>query len=135
MSFLTLKLALKKLMVFIKNYWYIPFVLVVFSISALMFRSNNKRMIEMLKSSIQNYEKEIDILKKSHEKEIEERDKLLDQYNNVIGELEKQFEEKKDILDEKKRKEVKEIVEKYRDDNEALAKKLSEKFGVDYVSN
>ena len=92
-------------------------------------------MIEMLKSSIQNYEKEIDILKKSHEKEIEERDKLLDQYNNVIGELEKQFEEKKDILDEKKRKEVKEIVEKYRDDNEALAKKLSEKFGVDYVSN
>ena len=89
----------------------------------------------MLKSSIQNYEKEIDILKKSHEKEIEERDKLLDQYNNVIGELEKQFEEKKDILDEKKRKEVKEIVEKYRDDNEALAKKLSEKFGVDYVSN
>lgn len=134
MSLVAIKLILAKAWVFIKNYWYIPFVLLVVIVSWLMFRSNNDRMIEVLKNSIQNYEKEIDILKKSHEKEIEIRDELLDQYNDIIGELEKQYQDKQEELDEKKKEEVKELVKKYENDNEALAKEISEKFGVNYVS-
>jgi hypothetical protein len=135
MSLAATKLIISKTWVFIKNYWHIPFVITVILISWLVFRTNNDRMVEVLKNSIQSYEKEIDILKNSHKKEIEVRDELLEQYNDVIGELEKQFENKKEVLDENKRKEVKELVEKYKNDNEALAKELSEKFGVDYVSN
>lgn len=135
MSLAATKLIISKAWVFIKNYWHIPFVITVILISWLMFRTNNDKMVEILKNSIQSYEKEIDILKNSHKKEVEARDELLGQYNDVIDELEKQFENKKEVLDENKRKEVKELVEKYKNDNEALAKELSEKFGVDYVSN
>lgn len=135
MSLVAIKLMLSKVWIFTKNYWYIPFVLIVFSIAAIMFRSNNEKMIQMLKNSIQNYEKEISILKESHKKEIEMRDELLDQYNDIIGELEKQYQDKQEELDDKKKEEVKELVKKYENDNETLAKELSEKFGVNYVSD
>jgi hypothetical protein len=134
MSLVAMKLIMSKTWVFIKNYWYIPFVLIVVSVSWLVSRSNNGRMIEILKNSIQNYEKEIDILKNSHKKEIEARDELLKQYNNIIGEIEKQYQDKQEELDDKKREEVKELVKKYENDNESLAKEISEKFGVNYVS-
>tara|TARA_R110000796_G_scaffold153236_7_gene269698 strand:+ start:182 stop:589 length:408 start_codon:yes stop_codon:yes gene_type:complete len=135
MSLIAVKLMLSKAWVFIKNYWHIPFVMIVILISWLMFRTNSGRMIEVLKTSIQNYEKEIDILKNSHKKEIEIRDDLLDQYNDIIGELEKQYEDRQEELDEKKKEEVKDLVKKYENDNEALAKEISEKFGVEYVSD
>jgi predicted membrane protein len=135
MSLVAIKLMLSKAWIFTKNYWYIPFVLIVFSIAAIMFRSNNEKMIQMLKNSIQNYEKEINILKESHKKEMEMRDELLDQYNDIIGELEKQYQDKQEELDDKKKEEVKELVKKYENDNETLAKELSEKFGVNYVSD
>lgn len=135
MSLVAIKLMLSKVWIFTKNYWYIPFVLIVFSIAAIMFRSNNEKMIQMLKNSIQNYEKEISILKESHKKEMEMRDELLDQYNDIIGELEKQYQDKQEELDDKKKEEVKELVKKYENDNETLAKELSEKFGVNYVSD
>jgi|TARA_R100001163_G_scaffold8440_1_gene8339 uncharacterized membrane protein YhiD involved in acid resistance len=135
MSLVAIKLMLSKVWIFTKNYWYIPFVLIVFSIAAIMFRSNNEKMIQMLKNSIQNYEKEINILKESHKKEMEMRDELLDQYNDIIGELEKQYQDKQEELDDKKKEEVKELVKKYENDNETLAKELSEKFGVNYVSD
>ncbi len=135
MSLVAIKLMLSKVWIFTKNYWYIPFVLIVFSIAAIMFRSNNEKMIQMLKNSIQNYEKEINILKESHKKEMEMREELLDQYNDIIGELEKQYQDKQEELDDKKKEEVKELVKKYENDNETLAKELSEKFGVNYVSD
>ncbi len=135
MSLVAIKLMLSKVWIFTKNYWYIPFVLIVFSTAAIMFRSNNEKMIQMLKNSIQNYEKEINILKESHKKEMEMRDELLDQYNDIIGELEKQYQDKQEELDDKKKEEVKELVKKYENDNETLAKELSEKFGVNYVSD
>tara|TARA_R110000744_G_scaffold352824_2_gene459077 strand:+ start:815 stop:1207 length:393 start_codon:yes stop_codon:yes gene_type:complete len=129
-----MKLILYKTWVFIKNYWYVPFVLVLILISWLVFRTSNTRMMEVLKASIQSYEKEIDILKNSHKKEIEVRDELLGQYNDIIGELEKQYEDREEELDEKKKEEVKDLVKKYENDNEALAREISEKFGVEYVS-
>ena len=58
----------------------------------------------------------------------------MDQYNDIIGELEKQYQDKQEELDEEKKEEVKELVKKYENDNEALAKEISEKFGVNYVS-
>jgi hypothetical protein len=135
MSLAAVKLTLSKVWIFTKNYWYVPFVIIVFLISWLTFRSNNERVTEILKNSIENYEKEIALLKEAHKKELEVRDELLDQYNSIIDELEKQYKDKQEELDEKKKQEVKEIVEKYEDDNEALAKEISEKFGVNYVPN
>lgn len=135
MSLVAIKIMLKKAWIYIKNYWYIPFVLLITLFSWISLRKNNLRMLEILKLSKENYQKEIDILKDSHKKEIEIRDELLDQYNDVIDQLEKNFRDRKEELDEAKKEEVKGLVEKYKDNNEALAKEISKKFGVDYVSS
>jgi hypothetical protein len=47
--------------------------------------------------------------------------------------LEKEYSENKLVLENKKKKEIKKIVEEYKDDPAGLAKMMSEKFGFLYT--
>ena len=66
-------------------------------------------------------------------KNSKKRDEILEQYNKTVSNLEKEFIKDNKELDEKKKKSVKKIVEKYYNDPDTLAKKISESFGFDYV--
>ena len=51
----------------------------------------------------------------------------------MISKIEEKYSEDKEVLDEKRKKEIKEMVEKHHDDPNTLAKMLAEKYGLEYV--
>ena len=99
----------------------------------IFLRKPSLRFIEILSVSKDKYEKHIEIINETHEEEIRRRDASLEKYKTIIASLEKEYEEKKMKLDNKKREEVKKIIKKHENDIDALAKEISEKFGVNYV--
>ena len=131
MTWLVVKKALKKTWVWLKHNWYIPAVLVYTVVLWIFFRRKDKAH-DVLKVRSKSYEAQIEAINKSHAEEIEKRDEILKQYNETINRLEEEFEKKNKELDNKKRKAVKEIVEKHYNDPDALARMLSEKFGFEH---
>ena len=132
MTWLVVKKALKKTWVWLKHNWYIPAVLVYTVVLWIFFRRKDKAH-DVLKVRSKSYEAQIEAINKSHAEEIEKRDEILKQYNETIKRLEEEFEKKNKELDNKKRKAVKEIVEKHYNDPDALARMLSEKFGFEHL--
>jgi len=132
MTWLVVKKALKKTWVWLKHNWYIPAVLVYTVVLWIFFRRKDKAH-DVLKVRSKSYEAQIEAINKSHAEEIEKRDEILKQYNETINRLEEEFEKKNKELDNKKRKAVKEIVEKHYNDPDALARMLSEKFGFEHL--
>ena len=57
------------------------------------------------------------------------RNEVIKKYTEIISALEKEYAENKLTLESKKKKEIKKIVEEYKDNPEGLAKIMSEKFG------
>ena len=120
----------KKAWVWIKNYWYIPAVL-VYTISIwLFFRKSNKNLTKMLQISKESYQKEISAINEAREKEAEEKEKILLAYQETLKKLEKEHNVKVEDLSSKKKKEIKNLVEENKENPDALAKVMKELFGV-----
>ena len=133
MTLLAAKKCLKRAWAWIQNYWYVPALLIYTLVMWIFLRKPSLRFIEILSVSKDKYEKHIEIINETHEEEIRRRDASLEKYKTIIASLEKEYEEKKMKLDNKKREEVKKIIKKHENDIDALAKEISEKFGVNYV--
>ena len=131
-TFLTLKTVLKKAWVWIKHNWHVPAVLVYTLVLWIMFRRKDTAST-ILEERNKSYKNQIDVINKSHEEELEKRNKIIEKYNGLIIKIEEKYSADRQELDNKKRKEVKDMVEKYHDDPDALAKLIAEKYGLTYV--
>ena len=131
-TFLTLKTVLKKAWVWIKHNWHVPAVLIYTLVLWTMFRRKDTAST-ILEERNKSYKNQIDVINKSHEEELEKRNKIIEKYNGLIIKIEEKYSADRQELDSKKRKEVKDMVEKYHDDPDALAKLIAEKYGLTYV--
>ena len=131
-TFLALKTVLKKAWVWIKHNWHVPAVLVYTLVLWIMFRRKDTAST-ILEERNKSYKNQIDVINKSHEEELEKRNKIIEKYNGLIIKIEEKYSADRQELDNKKRKEVKDMVEKYHDDPDALAKLIAEKYGLTYV--
>ena len=131
-TFLTLKTVLKKAWVWIKHNWHVPAVLIYTLVLWMVFRRKDTAFA-VLEERNKSYKDQIDVINKSHEEELEKRNKVIEKYNDLITKIEEKYSADRQELDNKKRKEVKDLVEKYHDDPDALAKLIAEKYGLNYV--
>ena len=131
-TFLALKTVLKKAWVWIKHNWLVPAVLIYTLVLWVMFRRKDTAFT-VLEERNKSYKNQIDVINKSHEEELEKRNKIIEKYNGLIIKIEEKYSADRQELDNKKRKEVKDMVEKYHDDPDALAKLIAEKYGLNYV--
>ena len=131
-TFLTLKTVLKKAWVWIKHNWHVPAVLIYTLVLWIIFRRKDTAFA-VLEERNKSYKDQIDVINKSHEEELEKRNKVIEKYNDLITKIEEKYSADRQELDNKKRKEVKDLVEKYHDDPDALAKLIAEKYGLNYV--
>ena len=99
----------------------------------IFLRKPSLQFLEVLSMSKEKYEQHIEIIDKTHKEEIKRRDDNLEKYKTIIAYLDKHYEDKEEELDEKKKKEVKKIIEKHENNIDALAKEISEKYGLGYV--
>ena len=124
---------LKKAKDFVVKYWKI-LVGIIYAIGVwVFFKGRADKVKEVLKVKEDSYEKQIDSLNDSHAEEIALRDEALDKYHEIIAKIEKEYEGKKENLSEKKKEEVKKLVEENSDNPSNLAKLISDKFGIIHI--
>ena len=131
-TWLTTKTFLKKSWTWLKHNWYVPAVIVYTLILWFLFRRKDAAH-KVLEVRSESYEAQINAINKAHEEEIKKRDEILEKYTEIVGKIEEQYEEDQKELDSKKKKEIKEIVEKYNNDPDGLARLIADKFGFEYT--
>ena len=124
---------LKKAKDFVVKYWKI-IVGIVYAIGVwVFFKGRADKVKEVLKVKEDSHKKQIDALNDSHAEELALRDEALDKYHEIIAKIEKEYEGKKENLSEKKKEEVKKLVEENSDNPSNLAKLISDKFGIIHI--
>jgi len=136
-NLLLLKSRVKKILSWLKHYWYIPLLLVALVLAILVwaFTKNGTyvaTLIDLLENSRESYKKEIDKLNEIHNREAEEKKRVLAEYNKNIEILEKEYAEKNQELEADKKKEIKKLVEEGYNDPDVLARELARLFGLEH---
>jgi len=130
--FLTFKKFIKKGWAFLKHNWYVPAVLIYTAFLWLIFRRKDAAY-KVLKIRNDSYEAQVEAINKAHAEEVDKRNKILEKYNDVVNKIEEDHSVEEKELDNKKKKEVKKIVEKYYDKPDELAKMLADKYNFKYT--
>lgn len=133
MSWLAFKTIVKKSWIVLKNYWYVPAILVYTLLMWIFFRKDNTKLLEMFDIADKNYKKEIEILNKTHEEEVKKKNELIAEHLALIAEIEEQHSVKLEDLEGSKRKELDKIIRENKENPEVLAEEMSKLFGVDNV--
>ena len=128
-----IKLFAKKAWVWLKHHWKIVALIVWTIVIWAVSRKNAKAMLKVLDAARQSYEDEIDVLNKTHEEELKKRTQAISKYQELISSIEEQYEEQKDQLTFEKRARIKELIDSFHDDQEALNNALKEEFGFEHV--
>jgi len=119
----------KKAWAFLKNYWYIPVILIGIVIAWVLISKRLSKLYNIIAGQTESYRNEIDAINKVHNEEMKKKQEILNAYHETIAKLEREYKIAVDELNKKKQKAVKKHVEEYYDDPDSLAKKLSEEFG------
>ena len=92
-------------------------------------RKNAEGAIEAMKANKESYESQIASLKSEHRIEKEKLEQLNLKYRETIATIEKKYDIKEKQLSKAKKKRVKEIVEKAKDNPNEINEKLESLFG------
>ena len=128
-TLIAIKTFLKKAGTFLKNYWYVPLIPILW----LFFINRKDNVKDVLKASKESFSSQIDVINKSHKEEIEKRDKIAKQYLETMEAIEKKYEENRMTLSDKKRKRVKEILDNHHNNSASMAFLLGQEFGIKYI--
>ena len=131
---MTWLLLLTKLKTFwSKGKYYISFALVGAAAIFIFFVLKKKdKAWEMVQKIKDNHNKELDIINNSHKEVSEKKRKEVDKYHKIIKEIEDKHKKQNDDLNTNYKKDVDRLMKKYEKDPQALAKRLSEEFGINH---
>jgi len=126
MFLLVLKSIFQKVWEFFKKYWmYIAPVILI----AIMYFQNSRKtdsLIKMIDDIKVSHDAEIKAIQEAHQQEINEleiNEKIFEQRMITV---EKQFEDAKQKLNDEKKAEIQDLLKKYGDDPDELARQLSD---------
>lgn len=132
MTPLSIKMFFQKAWIWLKHNWKVPAILLYTIALWFLFRKKDAAY-QVLEERNKSYQKQIEAVNDIHREEVKKRDDILNKYNDILKELEKKYKEDSREIDEDKKKEIKNLVEKYDEQPDELAKLLAEKFGLEYV--
>ena len=122
--------ALHKVWVWIKNYWYIPIILILILVAAFAGGGIKNKYFDILLKAKENHKREIEIIEKNHAEEKQKTQDAIKKYQESISTIEKDFNVKMEELPKRQKKEVDKIIEKYEDDTSAMAKEIASILGA-----
>jgi len=134
-SWIAVKTFLKKSWVWIKKYWYLPALAIYAFATWVFFRGKAQKAVDVYLSTRQRYEEQLEVINKAHKEEIEKRDRILEEYTKILEAIENEYALNKKSLDDKKKREVKELIKKHLDDPKELAKLISKEYGFEYAGD
>ena len=89
-------------------------------------------LTDVLDNASDSHRAEVDKLNEIHAHETRERSRILKEYNKNVEKLEKEYAAKDRELDEKKKKEIKKLVEEGYNEPDVLARELARLFGLEH---
>ena len=120
----------KKAWAWLKNYWYIPAVLVYTLVLWFVFRKKNDKIIQMFEISKENYKKEIDIINSAHSSEMAQKEEIIKDYQDALKKLQEEHSIKIENLSKEEEEEVQELIQKHKENPDVLAEEMKRLFGV-----
>ena len=120
----------KKAWAWLKNYWYIPAVLVYTLVLWFVFRKKNDKIIQMFEISKENYKKEIDIINSAHSSEMAQKEEIIKDYQDALKKLQEEHNIKIENLSKEEEEEVQELIQKHKENPDVLAEEMKSLFGV-----
>jgi|TARA_R110000787_G_scaffold257222_2_gene362427 hypothetical protein len=95
----------------------------------LVSRKNADGAIQAMKANKESYEAQIQGLKDAHEEEIQKREELHLKYQATLGKIEEKYNLKEEDFSREKKKKIKEIVKKAKDNPDEINEKIENLFG------
>jgi divalent metal cation (Fe/Co/Zn/Cd) transporter len=122
-----------KFWAFVKKYWQVLLLILGVVISVIVFKKADDSFIDKLKKIQDAHDKEIKKIEEARVQEKREHEANLKKLQDTLGVIQKQYDNAKKDLDASKKKEIENIVKKYQNDPNALAKRLSDATGFAVV--
>ena len=119
-----------KIWTWFKNYWHIPVILILILITALAGHGIKNKYFEILMKARENHKKEVEIIEKNHAEEKQKTQDAIKRYQENISSIEKDYNIKMEELPRKQKKEVNEIIKKYDNNTDAMAKEIANILGA-----
>jgi len=134
MTWLAVKIFLKKAWATICKYWqYFAIAAVATTYLILRKNSNTESVKQAFKMSKESHKEELHAINLAHKEELAARDVLIEDYNKTVIKLDEEYRKQKLTLHEWEKKKVKKIVEETHNDPEGRVKKIAEEFGFELV--
>jgi hypothetical protein len=92
-------------------------------------RKNADGAIQAMRANKESYETQIQGLKAAHEEEVQKREELYLKYRLTLGRIKEKYDLEEEHLSRQKKRKVKEIIEKAKDNPNEINKKIENLFG------
>ncbi len=122
---------LKKLLSFLKNYWYVPVGLLI-AVLALLFTRDKKSIVDWadtLKRTREQHAEDVKIISESHERQQAANDRAVKRALEVQKQVIEEYVKNERELDAKQRKRIEEITKKLKNDPRAMADEIEKTTG------
>ena len=134
MTWLALKVAMKKAWVWCKHHWKIVAIGAWTLVVYLIARGNVRNYQRVLEQTIESYKAERDAIDKTHQEEIEKRNEAIRKHNEALRILEEKYEEAEEELSYEKRARFTELMKMHDEDPQTINELLQKEFGFTYVA-
>jgi len=81
----------------------------------------------------EDYQKEIDLINKANQEKEKKKEKLFEQHKEIIDKIEEEHDIELKNLKTDKQKEISDLVEKYDDEPDELAKEIARVLSAEYI--
>ena len=122
-------IAIKKVWIFLKNYWYIPVLLIV----GVILKNKNDSILEIIDARKKTYEKEKEIILDAEIEKKNMTEKVEKEYKETVEKFKVLHLIQRKELTEEKQKEIKKIIKKNYNKPENITKELTDMFGMVHV--
>ncbi len=127
-------LALKKLWSLVRNYWYIPAILIaIVVLTILMGGRTPNALINAFRKARETHRKEVETIDRIHAEEIKKRNQALVTFHKRMAAIEMEYADQQKELDQHKLKEIEKLVKANADDPTELTKRIAEATGFEFV--
>lgn len=128
-------LTLRLIWTYVKKYWFIAAIIVAFVVGGFLGLTRGKKLniSQALRSVTLAHEEEIRQIQVAREIERSEHLANEQRLKDTLDAVQKQYDSAKKELDEKKKREVADLVKRYGNDPDTLAKKLADATGFKVV--
>jgi len=123
--------VLKKIWAFLKTHWYIPVIIFV----GIIIKSKSDSLLKIIDVQKESYEKQLTAIENAEKEKQEAKVRIDKEYEKAAQKIGQEYAKMNKEISNRQKDIIKKTVKKFHSDPDALAKELSEKFGIQYVPN